>query len=74
MHARPRGGRKLHAFFRTMYYAGPRPEEAVARDVLDVRLPEGSAPDQWGELLFHMARHEVGKQWTDTGEVHEKRG
>ncbi|UKY50305.1 tyrosine-type recombinase/integrase [Streptomyces inhibens] len=71
---RPRGGRRLHAFFSTMYYAGPRPEEAVAMGVLDVRLPEESAPDQWGELLFHTAHPEVGKQWTDTGEVHEERG
>ncbi|MEU8484375.1 hypothetical protein [Streptomyces sp. NPDC048641] len=25
---RPRGGERLHAFFATMYYAGPRPEES----------------------------------------------
>ncbi|MFE0375833.1 hypothetical protein ACFW1M_09615 [Streptomyces inhibens] len=43
-------------------------------DVLDMRLPERSDPGQWGELLFHTAHPEVGKQWTDAGEVHEERG
>ncbi|MFF2409127.1 hypothetical protein [Streptomyces sp. NPDC058092] len=52
---RPRGGQRLHAFFATMYYAGPRPEEAVAMVVHDVRLPDEDAEDQWGELLFHTA-------------------
>jgi integrase len=27
-----------------------------------------------GELLFHTAQPEVGKQWTDTGDIHEERG
>ncbi|MER5466155.1 site-specific integrase [Streptomyces sp. NPDC002668] len=71
---RPRGGRRLHAFFATLYYVGPRPEEAVAMRVLDARLPAEDEEDQWGELLFHTAQPEVGKQWTDSGEVHEERG
>ncbi|MEU0406760.1 tyrosine-type recombinase/integrase [Streptomyces griseorubiginosus] len=71
---RPRGGRRLHAFFATMYYAGARPEELVAMDVADVRLPEKEAEDQWCELLFHTAQPEVGKNWTDDGKIHEKRG
>ncbi|MFJ2895891.1 tyrosine-type recombinase/integrase [Streptomyces sp. NPDC087218] len=74
VYARPRGGRRLHAFFATMYYAGARPEEVVAIDVGDVRLPDADAEDQWGELLLHTAHPEVGKQWTDTGEVREQRG
>lgn len=74
IYARPRGGRRLHAFFATMYYAGARPEEVVALKVADVRLPAADAGDQWGELLIHTARPEVGKQWTDTGEVRERRG
>ncbi|MFB6705742.1 hypothetical protein ACFCW6_13615 [Streptomyces sp. NPDC056333] len=52
----------------------PRPEEVVAMRVLDARLPGEHDDDQWGELLFHTAQPEVGKQWTDTGEVQEKRG
>ncbi|MFI2350374.1 tyrosine-type recombinase/integrase [Streptomyces sp. NPDC019443] len=71
---RPRGGQRLHAFFATMYYAGPRPEEVVAMRVLDAQLPDADAEDQWGELLFHTAQPEVGKRWTDSGEVHEERG
>ncbi|MFF1295611.1 MULTISPECIES: tyrosine-type recombinase/integrase [unclassified Streptomyces] len=71
---RPRGGKRLHAFFATMYYAGPRPEEVVAMGVADVRLPGEDAEDQWCELLFHTAQPEVGKNWTDDGEIHEERG
>ncbi|ANZ18642.1 tyrosine-type recombinase/integrase [Streptomyces noursei] len=71
---RPRGGKRLHAFFATMYYAGPRPEEVVAMDVADIRLPDEDAEDQWCELLFHTAKPEVGKNWTDTGAIREERG
>ncbi|WP_326723033.1 MULTISPECIES: hypothetical protein [unclassified Streptomyces] len=71
---RTRGGKRLHALFATMYYAGPRPEEVVAMDVADVRLPAEDAEDQWCELLFHTAQPEVGKNWTDDGEIHEERG
>jgi integrase len=71
---RPRGGRRLHAFFATLYYTGPRPEEAVVIRVADVRLPDEAAEDQWCELLIHTAQPEVGKNWTDTGQIHEERG
>jgi integrase len=70
---RPRGGRRLHAFFATLYYCGPRPEEAMALRVEDVTLPPPGADDQWCELLIHTATPEVGKQWTDTGQIHEER-
>ncbi|MGW0854790.1 tyrosine-type recombinase/integrase [Streptomyces sp. NPDC002690] len=70
---RPRGGKRLHAFFATLYYCGLRPEEAVAMRVKDVSLPTLGAADQWCELLIHTATPEVGKQWTDTGEIHEER-
>ncbi|UIX34533.1 tyrosine-type recombinase/integrase [Streptomyces sp. GQFP] len=66
---RPRRGRIYRAFFATLYYAGLRPEEAVALRVGDATLPETG----WGEFLVHEAQPEVGRQWTDTGEVHEKR-
>ncbi|MFB7465927.1 hypothetical protein ACFCZ1_20930 [Streptomyces sp. NPDC056224] len=45
---RPRGGARLHAFFATMYWAGPRPEEVVAMYVMDARLPPADAGDQMG--------------------------
>ncbi|WP_327670400.1 MULTISPECIES: site-specific integrase [unclassified Streptomyces] len=70
---RTRGGKRLHAFFATLYYCGPRPEEAVALRVRDVNLPGVDADDQWCELLIHTATPEVGKQWTDSGEIHEQR-
>ncbi|MEV5517058.1 hypothetical protein AB0L50_29815 [Streptomyces flaveolus] len=54
MRRRPRGGRRLHAFFATLCYCGPRPEEAVAMRVEDVTLPEPDAEDQWCELLIHV--------------------
>lgn len=71
---RPRGGRRLHAYFATIYYTGPRPEEAVAMYVDDVRLPPEDAEDQWCDVLFHTAEPEVGRNWTDDGEIHEQRG
>ncbi|MBV9023095.1 MAG: tyrosine-type recombinase/integrase [Streptomycetaceae bacterium] len=66
---RPRRGRLYRAFFATLYYAGLRPEEAVALRVSDATLPEAG----WGEFLIHQAQPEVGSQWTDDGEVHEER-
>jgi integrase len=66
---RPRGGVRLHAFFATLYYAGLRPEEAVALRVRDVALPERG----WGEILAHTATPEVGRRWTDSGEIHDRR-
>ncbi|MFF3907148.1 hypothetical protein ACFYZJ_14400 [Streptomyces sp. NPDC001848] len=47
------------------------PEEAVAMRVQVVTLPEPDADDQWCELLIPTAAPEIGKQWTDTGEIHE---
>lgn len=65
-----RRGVVYRAFFATLYYAGLRPEEAVAVRVRDITLPATG----WGELIVHEARPEVGSQWTDAGEVHERRG
>ncbi|WP_018088326.1 tyrosine-type recombinase/integrase [Streptomyces sp. FxanaC1] len=67
--SRPRTGYRLTAFFATLYYAGLRPEEAVALRVEDAVLPMTG----WGELRVHTAAPEVGSQWTDDGEVHETR-
>jgi integrase len=66
---RPRTGLRLHAFFATLYYAGLRPEEAVALRVDAAALPA----DGWGELIVHTAEPEVGSRWTDDGRVHETR-
>ncbi|MEU7163861.1 site-specific integrase [Streptomyces morookaense] len=71
---RPRGGRRLHAYFSTIRYCAPRPEEAVAMYVDDVLLPPEDAEDQWCNLVIHTAQPEVGKNWTDDGALHEERG
>ncbi|MEV0119094.1 hypothetical protein AB0H77_38565 [Streptomyces sp. NPDC050844] len=54
---RPRGGKRLHAFFATLCYCGPRPEEAVAMRVSDVTLPDVDAGDQWSELTRILRQH-----------------
>ncbi|KUO15270.1 hypothetical protein AQJ91_42670 [Streptomyces dysideae] len=66
---RPRRGLLYQAFFATLFYAGLRPEEAVALRVGDATLPESD----FGEFVVHQAQPEAGSQWTDTGEVHEER-
>ncbi|WP_198655433.1 tyrosine-type recombinase/integrase [Streptomyces geranii] len=71
---RPRGGRRLHAYFATVYYTGPRPEEAAAMYVEDFLLPAEDAEDQWCEVVIHTATPEVGRNWTNDGEIHEVRG
>ncbi|MFF8189598.1 hypothetical protein ACF05L_01635 [Streptomyces bobili] len=71
--ARHRHRGRLHAFFATLYYCALRPEDAEAMRVQDVTLSGPDAGDQWCELLIHTATPEVGKQWTDTGEIHEER-
>jgi integrase len=70
IYSRPRGGRRLHAFFSVLYYAGLRPEEAVALSVDDLMLPETG----WGEILVHTSASEIGSQWTDSGKARDERG
>ncbi|CAG6397441.1 site-specific integrase [Streptomyces cocklensis] len=64
-------GRRLVAFYAVMLYAGLRPAEAVGLRLSDCYLPE--AP-QWGTLTLRETRPVSGKQWTDTGERHDRRG
>lgn len=67
---RRRSGRKLHAFFALLYYAGLRPEEAVALHVRDLTLPAAG----WGEILVSESRSEAGSRWTDSGKPRDERG
>ncbi|KPI04494.1 integrase family protein [Actinobacteria bacterium OK074] len=69
---RPRGGRRLHAFFATLYFTGVRPEEAVALRVSDIVVP-GSVRSQWAEIVVHAAEPEIGRTWTDSGTRHDQR-
>ncbi|MGW1277097.1 tyrosine-type recombinase/integrase [Streptomyces tsukubensis] len=63
-------GRRLIGFFAGMYYAGLRPEEAVAVELPDCRLPSTG----WGRLIVHRTRPQAGKRWTDSGQFHDERG
>lgn len=70
-------GRRLVAFYAVMYYAALRPAEAVGLRLSDCYLPEppedgSGAP--WGTLTLRETRPVSGKQWTDSGERHDRRG
>ncbi|MET9409544.1 site-specific integrase [Streptomyces sp. NPDC002935] len=63
-------GRRLVAFYAVLYYAGLRPAEAAGLRVSDCHLPETG----WGVLTLRETRPVSGKQWTDSGERHDRRG
>lgn len=67
---RRRRGRRLVAFFAVMLYAALRPAEAVGLRLVDCHLPETG----WGTLTLRETRPVSGKQWTDSGERHDRRG
>lgn len=58
------------AFFATLYYAGVRPAEAVGLREDDCELPEHG----WGLLTLAETRPTSGRKYTDTGDVHDRRG
>ncbi|MFZ3500374.1 tyrosine-type recombinase/integrase [Streptomyces sp. 5.8] len=62
-------GRRLVGLFAGMYYAGLRPEEAIAVALPDCRLPRTG----WGRLIVHRTLPQAGKRWTDTGRYHDER-
>ena len=63
-------GTHLYAFFATCYYAAARPAEGLALRETDCKLPDQG----WGELTLGESRPNAGKRWTDSGEVHDRRG
>jgi integrase len=63
-------GRRLVAFFATLYYAGLRPAEAVGLRLNDCYLPVRG----WGMLTLAKSRPTAGKQWTNSGDTHDDRG
>ncbi|MFI1440923.1 tyrosine-type recombinase/integrase [Streptomyces fructofermentans] len=63
-------GRRLVAFFACQIYAAMRPAEAVGLRKKDCYLPEKG----WGTLTLKETRPVSGKQWTDSGQRHDKRG
>ncbi|WP_460522287.1 tyrosine-type recombinase/integrase [Flindersiella endophytica] len=68
-YARARG-RRLVAFYATIYYAGCRPSEATALRRKDCHLPDNG----WGLITFSQARPQSEKRFTDTGKLHDQRG
>ncbi|MDW6059905.1 tyrosine-type recombinase/integrase [Streptomyces sp. FXJ1.4098] len=64
------GGRRLRAFFGVLYYAAARPGEALGLRLSDCVLPEKG----WGRIELQETRPTAGKAWTDSGEVHDRRG
>lgn len=63
-------GAHLAAFFAVGYYAAARPAEGLALREDDCTLPE----EGWGVLMLGESRPAAGKRWTDSGEVHDRRG
>ncbi|MET8558724.1 tyrosine-type recombinase/integrase [Streptomyces sp. NPDC004959] len=63
-------GRRLVAFYAVMYYAALRPAEVVGLRHMDCDLPK----EGWGTLTLWETRPVAGKQWTDSGERHDRRG
>ena len=58
-------GRRMVAFFATIYFAGLRPGEVVALRENNLTLPE----EGWGELRFYESSPYSGSAWTDSGEA-----
>jgi integrase len=65
----PRSGKRLVAFFGSVYYAALRPEEAVELRRHNLDLPA----EGWGWITLEAAAPEVDKQWADSGVRHESR-
>ncbi len=63
-------GSHLAAFFAVGYYAAARPAEGLGLREDDCTLPEQG----WGVLMLGESRPAAGKRWTDSGEVHDRRG
>ncbi|MDA2804471.1 tyrosine-type recombinase/integrase [Nocardiopsis suaedae] len=62
-------GPRFAAWFGCMYYAMMRPEEVAGLKRSGCKLPV----DGWGKLTFATSTAAPGRQWTDSGEVHEER-
>jgi integrase len=63
-------GRRLVAMFACMYYGALRPAEAVNLHESDCELPDTG----WGRVYLSETTPEVGKRYTDSGELHDLKG
>ncbi|MBG0828198.1 site-specific integrase [Planomonospora sp. ID67723] len=64
-----RQGPRFVAFYGCMYYAMMRPAEVTRLRRADCHLPESG----WGKLILEASAPEVGKDYTDNGELHDDR-
>jgi integrase len=64
-----RQGPRFVAFFGCMYYAMMRPAEVSRLRRADCHLPDSG----WGKLILEASTPEVGKDFTDNGELHDDR-
>jgi len=60
---------ELEAYFAAIYYAGPRPAEAINLRRRDCTLPKSG----WGQLLLTSSYQRTGTTWTDSGHAAEER-
>jgi integrase len=65
----PRSGARLVAFFGCLYFAGLRPEEAVALATCNLAIPAKG----WGRLHVEWAEPHVGREWTDNRQNRDRR-
>lgn len=63
-------GPRFVAFFACLYYAMMRPEEVCGLRIQDCTLPAKG----WGHLMLETTSPAPGKDWTDSGAVHDQRG
>ena len=63
-------GRHLIAMFACMYFAALRPAEAVNLHKDDCDLTAAG----WGRIYLSRTTPEVGKRYTDSGELHDSKG
>ncbi len=64
-----RQGERFVAFFGCMYYAMMRPAEVGRLRRADCHLPDSG----WGKLILAQSTPEVGKDYTDSGTLHDER-
>ena len=65
-----RQGTRFVAFYGCMFYGLMRPAEVARLTKAGCYLPEKG----WGALTFGDSAPAPGKQWSNTGDVHEERG
>jgi integrase len=65
-----RQGPRFAAFFGCMFYGLMRPAEVARLTKASCYLPEKG----WGVLTFGDSAPAPGREWTDSGDVHEERG